>query len=189
MSDVAYTYDALDDVGGAWADIPLPGDWARLGRCRTAPSDIFFPGRGDDVAPARAVCAGCPVLAECREYGLTYAPLVGMCGGLTGRERRKLRHAREVQAREVAGLAPSGPVAVARGTLDALLEQLTAHPGRWARVAHFAATGSAHTTASLLRTGRRAVPPGRWEFEGRRNPEGGSDLYACYLGVDQEVVA
>lgn len=182
---ISAALDGLDDVFIALSGVPLPGDWALHGRCRSAPAAVFFPGRGDDVEAARAVCAGCPVASECREYALAHHELIGVWGGTTGRERRHLRRARAAQAQQ-SEATPAGPMAAASRSLDALLARLTEHPGRWARVAHFASTGSAQTTASLLRTGRRAVPPGRWEFEGRRNPEGGSDLYALYRGADQE---
>lgn len=76
----------------ALAATPPPGDWARNGRCRTAPTTVFFPERGEDVNNARRICGLCPVLAECRDYALA-APttLVGVWGGLSARERRDLR--------------------------------------------------------------------------------------------------
>jgi WhiB family redox-sensing transcriptional regulator len=48
----------------------------------------FFPGQGEPVDRAREVCAGCPHLIDCREYGLTLPKAAtGIFGGLSRRER------------------------------------------------------------------------------------------------------
>ena len=72
-------------------DVPQPGDWARNARCRTAPSSVFFPTRGDDVSMAKDICRRCPVLAECRDYVLAYPELRGVWGGLSEAERENHR--------------------------------------------------------------------------------------------------
>ncbi|MDN5915126.1 MAG: WhiB family transcriptional regulator [Pseudonocardia sp.] len=43
-----------------------------------------------DSAPARAVCGGCPVRAECLEYALRVGEDFGIWGGLDEAERRSL---------------------------------------------------------------------------------------------------
>ncbi|MBG0813513.1 WhiB family transcriptional regulator [Planomonospora sp. ID82291] len=67
--------------------------WAVRGACRESDPELFFP-----VAPspeqeerAKAVCAGCPVLADCRAYAVRVGEPEGIWGGLTVRERRGLR--------------------------------------------------------------------------------------------------
>ena len=72
-------------------DSPAPGEWARAGRCRTTPPSLWFPTRGDDTSQAKAICAGCPVLAECRAYALATPGLLGIWGGTTGQDRRRAR--------------------------------------------------------------------------------------------------
>lgn len=69
-----------------------PGDWMGSARCKKAPTSLFFPERGDDVRPAKQICAGCPVLEQCRAYALA-APLElqGVWGGLSQKERRESR--------------------------------------------------------------------------------------------------
>jgi len=59
-------------------------------RCAQVDPDLFFPEEGQPAAPARAVCADCPVRAECLAV---FGPLVahGVLGGLTDRERRDRR--------------------------------------------------------------------------------------------------
>lgn len=166
-----------DELGHPLADVPAPGPWARRGRCRTAPPSLFFPERGDDLRQARAICKGCPVVDQCAAYAIPHRDLRGVWGGLSEKERRLLRRNLAVDDTEPAE-AVSGPAQAAAGALYAVLEQLALHPGNWAKIGHFQAIGSAHTMASLLRTGRKPLPDGEWAFEGRRNPAGGSDLYA-----------
>lgn len=59
--------------------------------------DLFFPelaaGRYQ-LAAARAACSGCPIVAQCAEYGIAHEPLHGFWGGLTVVERRQIRRAR-----------------------------------------------------------------------------------------------
>lgn len=53
--------------------------------------DIFFPSRGADVGRAKTICGGCPVRAECLDYALTHSERFGVWGGLSERERRRIR--------------------------------------------------------------------------------------------------
>lgn len=55
-------------------------------------TELFFPNRGDDVRPAKAICAGCPVAAECAAFAVDAGPLlVGVWAGTSDRGRRQLR--------------------------------------------------------------------------------------------------
>ena len=40
---------------------------------------------------SRSVCARCPVASECLDYALDLGTKVGIWGGLTERERRRVR--------------------------------------------------------------------------------------------------
>lgn len=164
---------------------PFPGSWRTQGACRQVPPSLFFPSRGEDVGMARAVCASCVVSKECQDYAVGVPGLKGVWAGLTESERQVLRQ--EVEAGTDVEAPPPPPVAAAAsaGTLLAHLEQLVAHQGRWARVARYASTHSAGALASLLRRGRRSVPPGRWQFEGHVAEGGGSELWARYEGLDE----
>lgn len=167
--------ESFADYDVALSDVPWPGPWKANSRCRQAPASLFFPARGEDPDAAKAICARCPVLDECRAYALAHPGLIGVWAGLSGQDRRRLR-------RHLAALPdpPPPPEASAAGTRYRILEQLTEHPGQWARVARYATRHSAAATASQLRTGRLPAPPGRWRFEGRVNDTGGSDLYAYF---------
>nr|BFE86401.1 hypothetical protein GCM10020093_090020 [Planobispora longispora] len=55
--------------------------------------ELFFPlsPSAEQEARAKAVCAGCPVLDECRAYAVRAGEPEGIWGGLTVQERRGLR--------------------------------------------------------------------------------------------------
>jgi WhiB family redox-sensing transcriptional regulator len=65
-------------------------DWRTLAACRGLDPDLFFAERGDTltVRNARAVCAACPVAAECLEFAIANDETVGMWGGLCGNDLR-----------------------------------------------------------------------------------------------------
>ncbi len=74
-----------------------PEAWKDRAACVDADPDLFFPARGvacgsvDITAAAKAICRGCPVIADCLDYAQT-APVerFGVWGGLSRRERRDL---------------------------------------------------------------------------------------------------
>jgi WhiB family redox-sensing transcriptional regulator len=82
---------------GSAATVPLaggatvPADAARevwaSALCAQVDPELFFPVTGSSPAPAKAVCAACPVRELCLT---TFGPLVdhGVLGGLTAEERR-----------------------------------------------------------------------------------------------------
>lgn len=89
----------LDEIGDQ--------TWRKQAECRRldAPSvrdrvNVFFPGRGDDVEVPREICARCPVRSECLDYAHRTRTLIGFWGGTSGADRRALRHADVVAARE-----------------------------------------------------------------------------------------
>lgn len=55
---------------------------------------VFFPERGQSAGPAKAVCRGCPVAADCLEYALVRGEQHGIWGGTSERQRRVLRRER-----------------------------------------------------------------------------------------------
>jgi WhiB family redox-sensing transcriptional regulator len=82
-----------------WGQI---ADWESQGACRDTDISIWF---GSDVSvepgvrrpyrsrqqtlQAKAICAGCPVLAECREWALRTRFPFGVVAALTERERQQ----------------------------------------------------------------------------------------------------
>lgn len=71
-------------------------DWRHRAACRNLDPEIFFPVAEAGPALARqearalAVCARCPVVAECLAFALRELPY-GIAGGMTAHQRRELR--------------------------------------------------------------------------------------------------
>jgi hypothetical protein len=79
----------LDDL---WQRPP----WMADALCREFPEVSWFPGRGEDVRPAKAICARCLVAEECAAFVASFdahAAEHGIWGGLSARERRRSRAA------------------------------------------------------------------------------------------------
>jgi WhiB family redox-sensing transcriptional regulator len=62
--------------------------------CREVDSDLFFPVHGESSSEAKEVCRGCVVREECLEYALQNGEKFGIWGGLSERERRRVRRQR-----------------------------------------------------------------------------------------------
>lgn len=60
-------------------------------RCAGLDPELFHPGRGESTTPAKEVCRGCPVRTACLDYALDNRERYGVWGGLSERERRRLR--------------------------------------------------------------------------------------------------
>jgi WhiB family redox-sensing transcriptional regulator len=67
--------------------------WREEAACSGSDNGFFFPVGEDEsaVAPAKAICAVCPVKDECLQYALATNQTEGVWGGLSGPERRRLR--------------------------------------------------------------------------------------------------
>jgi WhiB family redox-sensing transcriptional regulator len=74
-------------------DSEKPG-WADFSNCLGVDPDIFSPERGASTREAKEVCSGCVVRDECLEYALITGQKFGVWGGLTERERRRIRRQR-----------------------------------------------------------------------------------------------
>ena len=67
-------------------------EWRERGRCRGADPETFYPEDGDERSElaAKAICASCPVREAYLDHALTRREKLGVWGGLTERERRRL---------------------------------------------------------------------------------------------------
>jgi WhiB family redox-sensing transcriptional regulator len=65
--------------------------WHARAACAGKGPDLFFPERGDSSAPAKALCAACPVQRQCLDVALADASVRGIWGGVSERGRRVLR--------------------------------------------------------------------------------------------------
>jgi WhiB family redox-sensing transcriptional regulator len=65
--------------------------WQDLSLCSQTDPEAFFPEKGGSTREAKKVCRGCEVRAECLEYALERDERFGIWGGLSERERRRLK--------------------------------------------------------------------------------------------------
>lgn len=90
---------AEDIQRGRWIPTRDAGRYAETWRASAACADLhpdsMQPGRGDAIDANRALCAVCPVKDACGEAGLYEK--YGIWGGLSEKERRRLRKARGIR--------------------------------------------------------------------------------------------
>ena len=73
--------------------------WHQDAACRGLDPALFFPDKGEDTAPAKAVCQGCDVREECLNEALANDELSGIFGGMSGRQRARLIRSKPVVVR------------------------------------------------------------------------------------------
>ncbi len=69
-------------------------DWQERALCAQTDPEAFFPEKGGSTREAKKICVGCEVKDECLEYALGHDERFGIWGGLSERERRRLKTAR-----------------------------------------------------------------------------------------------
>jgi WhiB family transcriptional regulator, redox-sensing transcriptional regulator len=67
--------------------------WQERALCAQTDPEAFFPEKGGSTRDAKKVCLSCEVRAECLEYALANDERFGIWGGLSERERRRLKRA------------------------------------------------------------------------------------------------
>ena len=96
--------DALDDldvvVSGSTPvdlvlvetdDLPPELAWQERALCAQTDPEAFFPEKGGSTREAKRVCMSCEVRAECLDYALAKDERFGIWGGLSERERRRVK--------------------------------------------------------------------------------------------------
>lgn len=65
--------------------------WQERALCAQTDPEAFFPEKGGSTREAKRVCLSCDVRGECLEYALAHDERFGIWGGLSERERRRLK--------------------------------------------------------------------------------------------------
>ncbi|MDR2999118.1 WhiB family transcriptional regulator [Microbacterium sp. NPDC057659] len=65
--------------------------WQADALCAQVDPEAFFPEKGGSTRDAKRICSSCDVRGECLEYALNNDERFGIWGGLSERERRKLK--------------------------------------------------------------------------------------------------
>ena len=66
-------------------------DWKDRALCAETDPEAFFPEKGGSTREAKKVCVSCEVRAECLDFALGNDERFGIWGGLSERERRRLK--------------------------------------------------------------------------------------------------
>jgi WhiB family redox-sensing transcriptional regulator len=65
--------------------------WQERALCAQTDPEAFFPEKGGSTREAKRICQGCEVRDRCLEYALANDERFGIWGGLSERERRRLK--------------------------------------------------------------------------------------------------
>ncbi|QCP06516.1 WhiB family transcriptional regulator [Brevibacterium sp. CS2] len=82
VSPLSLLFGGLEDGVLSWQDQAL---------CAQTDPEAFFPEKGGSTREAKKVCASCEVRTQCLEYALENDERFGIWGGLSERERRRLK--------------------------------------------------------------------------------------------------
>lgn len=121
----------LVDIAGR---IPPRPAWMADAACREHPEVNFFPTAGEDVEPAKAVCAGCLVNGECKAYARAERIPAGVWAGEGGRARMEATSGVPRRRSVSQGARPDPSV---RRRVDAV-DELARQAAGWRRAANAA---------------------------------------------------
>ncbi len=76
----SFVADDVEDLG-----------WQERALCAQTDPEAFFPEKGGSTREAKKVCRACEVQEECLEYALTHDERFGIWGGMSERERRRIK--------------------------------------------------------------------------------------------------
>lgn len=65
--------------------------WQERALCAQTDPEAFFPEKGGSTREAKKICVGCEVRGECLEYALEHDERFGIWGGMSERERRRVK--------------------------------------------------------------------------------------------------
>ncbi|GAA1647747.1 WhiB family transcriptional regulator [Microbacterium flavum] len=75
----------------AEADADTALGWQADALCAQTDPEAFFPEKGGSTRDAKRICTSCDVRDQCLEYALKNDERFGIWGGLSERERRKVK--------------------------------------------------------------------------------------------------
>ena len=80
-----------DPIDVAPAITPEDDEWQERALCAQTDPEAFFPEKGGSTREAKRICQGCEVRNACLDYALAHDERFGIWGGLSERERRRLK--------------------------------------------------------------------------------------------------
>lgn len=126
--------------------LDLP-DWMNLGLCAQTDPEAFYPEKGGSTAEAKKVCLSCTVRLSCLDYALEHQERFGIWGGLSERERRKVK-----QGQPITPIAPTAQRFCAFSGCD---NRIVTEPGHRGRAPKYCTPQHAHYAAMERQRDRR----------------------------------
>jgi WhiB family transcriptional regulator, redox-sensing transcriptional regulator len=83
--------ERFDAVPAMPAITPEDDLWQEKALCAQTDPEAFFPEKGGSTREAKRICLGCEVRDACLDYALANDERFGIWGGLSERERRRLK--------------------------------------------------------------------------------------------------
>jgi WhiB family redox-sensing transcriptional regulator len=82
----------VPDHAGFYDEPAIDDDqWQERALCAQTDPEAFFPEKGGSTREAKRICLGCEVKDACLDYALANDERFGIWGGLSERERRRLK--------------------------------------------------------------------------------------------------
>ena len=81
--------DWADDLTGLFEAVDE--DWQEQALCAQTDPEAFFPEKGGSTREAKRICRACGVRDECLDFARANEERFGIWGGLSERERRRLK--------------------------------------------------------------------------------------------------
>jgi WhiB family redox-sensing transcriptional regulator len=83
---------SVDIALDVWVDPAVEEmSWQERALCAQTDPESFFPEKGGSTREAKRICISCEVKDDCLEYALANDERFGIWGGLSERERRRLK--------------------------------------------------------------------------------------------------
>ena len=73
------------------AELAAELEWQERALCAQTDPEAFFPEKGGSTREAKRVCMSCEVRVQCLDYALENDERFGIWGGLSERERRRVK--------------------------------------------------------------------------------------------------
>lgn len=75
-------------------------EWMAEALCAQTDPELFFPEKGGSTREAKKTCRRCPVTEPCLTYALEHDERFGIWGGLSERERWRVRKGQQLRAHD-----------------------------------------------------------------------------------------
>ncbi len=115
--------DGRDYLADLLGNVP---EWQARALCAQTDPEAFFPEKGGSTRDAKRICARCEVKENCLQYALEHDERFGIWGGLSERERRKIKRQAREAARRLAERRVPVVVCMPTPMINPDLEQQTA---------------------------------------------------------------